>query len=118
MSVNLLDLIPVKLLQHEETEDGLISVLKPKFKNKFVVKFIMPTLKSPNFKVKLDDFGSFVWKQIDGATTVEEIGNKLKENFSENVEPVYERLSVYIHTLVRYQFINFKNFDLKKNKLL
>ncbi|MBC8181727.1 PqqD family protein [candidate division KSB1 bacterium] len=119
MSANLLDLIPIKIMKNEEkNEDGTITVFKPKFRNKFMIKYIMPKLKSPDFKVKLDEFGSFVWKQIDGNLTVEEIGLNLKDNFHENIEPVYERLSVYFQTLLRYKFIEYKNYDPKQDKII
>jgi len=118
MSVNLLDLIPIKIMKSQENDDGTITIFKPKFRNKFMVKYIMPKLKSPDFKVKLDEFGSFVWKQIDGARTVEEIGFELKDSFKENIEPVYERLSVYFQTLLRYKFIEYKNYDPKKDKIV
>lgn len=116
METNLLDLIPKKLLQSKENDDGTITLLKPKFQNKFMKKYVLPRMKKPNFKIKLDEYGSFVWKRIDGQKTVEEIGKDLKDNFSEQVEPVYERLSVFIHSLVRYKFIEFKNYQLDKKR--
>ena len=118
MSANLLDLIPIKMMKSEENDDGTITVIKPKFRNKFIVKYLVPKLKSPDFKVKLDEFGSFVWKQIDGNLTVEKIGWNLKNNFHENIEPVYERLSVYFQTLLRYKFIEYKNYDPKLDKII
>ncbi len=116
MEANLLDLIPKKLLQSKENDDGTITILKPKFQNKLMKKLVLPRMKRPNFRINLDEYGSFVWKMIDGQKTVEEIANDLKENFSEQVEPVYERLSVFIHSLVRYKFIEFKNYQLDKKK--
>ncbi|NOZ62063.1 MAG: PqqD family protein [Calditrichaeota bacterium] len=110
MAVNLLDLVPKRLLQFQENEDGNVTILKPKYRNKLMQKYVLPRMKKPHFKVNLDEYGSFVWKQIDGEKTVEEIGKQLKENFSEKIDPVYERLSVFIHSLVRYKFIEFKNY--------
>jgi len=115
MSVNLLDLIPRKILSDEVNVDGNIIILKPKFRNKLMKKFVVPKLKNPFYKVKLDEFGSFVWRQIDGNLTVEEIGEKLKTNFKENIEPVYERLSVFIQSLERYRFIEYINYNPKQD---
>ncbi len=109
--VNLLDLIPKRIARFEESGDGLITILKPKFKNKMLVKYLMPRVKSPNFKVNLDEFGSFVWKQCDGKRTVEQIGNLLKEKFQDDIEPVYDRLALFIQSLARYRFIEYKNYD-------
>jgi len=111
--VNLFDLIPERNANYEESGDGLIIILKPKFKNKIFVKYLLPRLKSPNFKVKLDQFGSFVWNQCNGKNTVEQIGNLLKENFQGDIEPVYDRLAVFIQSLARYRFIEYKNYNSK-----
>lgn len=109
--VNLLDLIPDRKAKFEESGDGSITILKPKFKTKMLVKYLLPRLKSPNFKVNLDEFGSFVWKQCNGKNTVEQIGNLLREKFEGDIEPVYDRLAVFIQSLVRYRFIEYKNYD-------
>lgn len=109
--VNLLDLIPQRVAKYEQSTDGLITILKPKFKNKILVKYLLPRLKSPNFKVNLDQFGSFVWNQCNGENTVEQIGHLLKEKFQDNIEPVYDRLAVFIQSLARYRFIEYKNYD-------
>ena len=109
--VNLLDLIPVKNIKFEESSDGLITIFKPKFKNKLMVKYIASRLKSPDYKVNLDEFGSFVWKHCDGKNTVEQIGELLKHNFQEDIEPVYERLAVFIQSLARYNFLEYKNYN-------
>ncbi|OQX83365.1 hypothetical protein B6D60_10595 [candidate division KSB1 bacterium 4484_87] len=116
MSVNLLDLIPQKKLESRENEDGTITILKPKYQNKFMKKYVLPRMKKPHFNVNLDEYGSFVWKHIDGDKTVEDIGKDLQKNFSEKIEPVYERLSVFIHSLVRYKFIEFKNYHPEKEE--
>ena len=111
MSINLLDLIPEQKIKFEETGEGLVVLLKPKFRNKFIVKHLLPRMKKPNFKVNLDEFGSFVWKQCNGNNTVEQIGSLLRENFSEDIEPVYDRLAVFIQSLARYKFIEYINYD-------
>ena len=83
-----------------------------------MVKYVLPRLKSPHFKVQLDEFGSFVWKQCDGEKTVEQIGQELKNKFQGDIDPVYERLAVFIQSLARYKFIEFENYDPKdENKI-
>ncbi len=59
------------------------------------LKFRIPKYK----KTELDEYGSFVLRTIDGQTTVEELGTKLKEHFGDNVEPLYDRLATYLHYL-------------------
>ncbi len=118
MPANLLDLIPIKIINTQKNEDGKITILKPKFKNKFMLKYVVPKLNNPNFKVNLDEFGSFVWEQIDGNLTVEKIGENLKKHFKEDIEPVYERLSLFIQSIERYKFIEYKNYDPKQDKII
>ena len=65
----------------------------------------MPRMKKPCYKIYLDEFGSFVWSQCDGAQTVEEIGEKLKQEFGQDVEPVYDRLAIYIRQLHKARFL-------------
>lgn len=112
MDVNLLDLIPEQKVKFEELDNGKITLLKPKFKNKFLVKYFQPNIKQPNYKIKLDRFGSFVWKQCDGKNTVEQIGNLLKEKFHDEIEPVYDRLAIFIQSMASNGFIKYKNYEI------
>jgi len=49
--------------------------------------------------MELDDFGSFVFKQIDGVKTVEQIGQLLADYNEESATHLYERLLIYLHHL-------------------
>ncbi|HEX9975501.1 MAG TPA: PqqD family protein [bacterium] len=111
MEANLLDLIPEQKIKFKESEDGVITLLKPKFENTFLVKYFLPRIRKPNFKIKLDQFGSFVWKQCDGNNTVAQIANLLQEHFKEDIEPVYDRLALFMQSLANYNFIAYKTFD-------
>jgi len=104
-SINLLDIVPVKSAEWETRDNKLITILRPKFSNKIFKKYILPRMKKPCYKIYLDEFGSFVWSQCDGAQTVEEIGGKLQKEFGEDVEPVYDRLGTYIRQLHKARFI-------------
>lgn len=107
--VNLLELIPEHNILSEKTEEGLYVLLKPKYRHPWFVKHILPRLKNPYFKVKLDDIGSFIWDLCDSRKTVKEIGTKTKEKFGDNVEPLYERLGTFFKNLEKNNFITFKN---------
>ena len=107
--INLLDLIPARNLQSEKNAEGLYTLLKPKFSHPLLVKHLLPRLKRPHFKVKLDEIGSFIWNLCDGKNTVKEIGLRLKDEFGERVEPLYERLGFFFHSLEKNRFIDFKN---------
>ena len=118
MTVNLFDLIPEQQLDFEESSNGLVTLLKPKFKNKFLVKYFLPRIRKPNFKIKLDQFGSFVWKQCNGNNTVAQIANLLKEKFQDEIELVHDRLALFIQSLAKHEFIAFKISTVDADRLL
>ena len=54
--------------------------------------------KRPRFSyIDLDEFGSFVWKQMDGKRTI----------YGDRAEPVVERLVKYFQILYRNHFIGY-----------
>ena len=57
--------------------------------------------------IDLDEFGSFVWLSIDGKNTVFDIGGKVKEEFGEDVEPLYPRLIQFLNVLKEVKYIEF-----------
>ena len=107
--VNLLELIPQQNIRSEKTEEGVYVLLKPKYRHPWMVKNVLPLLKSPHYKVKLDDIGSFIWELCDSRKNVEEIGKRLKEKFGDRVEPLYERLGAFFQNLEKNKFITYKN---------
>ena len=102
---NLLDFVPEHAINYEMSKDNRIILLKPKFKNRFCLKYIQPRLKSPHYKISLDEFGSWVWQKIDAKTTVYDIGLQLQHEFGDRVQPVFDRLGLFINQLARYGFI-------------
>ncbi|MCH8289103.1 MAG: PqqD family protein [Candidatus Marinimicrobia bacterium] len=96
--VNLLELVPKRILEWEYTDDGLVTLKIPKFRGK-LGNFITSKMNSPDYTVQLDAVGSFVWKECDGEKNVLEISQKMKDEFGDDVEPLYERISFFIKTL-------------------
>lgn len=107
VEVNLWELTPVRKFDHEKTENELVTILIPKFTNKFLVQHLMPRLKYPFIKIKLDEIGSAVWLEIDGKKKVGEIAEILQEKFGEKIQPVEERLSKFFTQLKLHHFIDF-----------
>jgi len=104
-AINLLELKPLRNLHWEEREQGCVVLLIPKLKNRHLVKWLTPLLAKPNFRARLDTYGSFFWQQCDGNTTVLEIGERMKEKFHEPVEDMYDRIGKFVQKLVRDEFI-------------
>lgn len=107
--VNLWELIPNRRIDHEINENQLVSILIPKFKNKFLVQYIMSRLKHPYIKLKLDEIGSAVWLEIDGQKKVGEIAEILEQKFGERIQPIEGRLSKFLIELKSHGFIDFIN---------
>ena len=106
---NFLEFIPVRNFNWRISEEtNKVVVERPKFDNALLKKYLLPYLKKQNFDVKLDDFGSFVWQQIDGEKNIYEIAIKLEKGFGEKVHPVYERLSQFIKHLYQQRFVLYK----------
>jgi hypothetical protein len=69
-------------------------------------KFAQLLLKKPRVShIHLDEMGSYVWLLFDGEKDITLIGVFVKEHFGDKAEPLYERLLLYIRTLVRNKFI-------------
>jgi hypothetical protein len=109
--VNLLDMVPVRNCKwsRQKTDKNRIRILKSRFDsglgkrigNKFKVK--------DTVNVNLDDYGTAVWRLCDGILTVREIGEILKTQFAEDVEPLYPRLGGFIRTLKANNFIELES---------
>lgn len=108
---NYLDRIPEKKEELKWTEeDGLITIhIEHKgFYSKIAQKFFHTPKTSD---VHLDDYGTFVWKQIDGERSIFDIGENLKGEFGQRAEPLYERLSKFFYILNQEKFIRFKKIE-------
>ena len=55
--------------------------------------------------IHLPGMGSFIFGCIDGKRTVYEIGALLKDEYGDEAEPLYERLSLYMKQLQNSGFI-------------
>lgn len=105
---NHLVLIPVKNNTgiRERKRNGHIEVILPR--NGLMDRLVRFFKNTPEFmSIQLDDRGSYVWQAIDGSRTIEEIGNLLNAEFGERVEPVYERLAIFLQILRNNGFISF-----------
>ena len=107
--LNLLELVPVRNIEWDETEEGLICLLKPKFQVPFLKRHLIPRLKHPYYKINLDKIGSQFWIHCDGIRTVEEIAASLKNTLGDEVEPLYERITLFLQSLEKNKFIRFKS---------
>jgi hypothetical protein len=101
------DLVPVRRHRAVDREDGLVTVLVPKFTSRFARRWFVPLLAKPDMRVHLDAVGSFVWRQCDGVTTVRAIAGRVAERFGGEREA--RRLDVvrFVRKLVREESLAF-----------
>ena len=86
--------------------DGIVTVLE-KQDHKIQKFFRKLKFKIPLYKeITLDEISSEVFTQIDGIKTVKEIGECLEVKFGDKVNPLYERLLVFLnHIYVNCNYI-------------
>ena len=91
-------------LSFEADEQGIVTLM---IENKGVMNRIAQKLfhKPKISYIHLDEFGSFVWKAIDGKKDLLSLGETVKEQFGEKAEPLYPRLAKYISILESYGFV-------------
>jgi len=105
--LNLLDCTPVREpdLKWTEDENGIITLHR--VHTSFTDRLVSSVTKKPlrQTHITLEEFGSFLWKNIDGRSTLREIAERFKDEFGEKVEPLYPRLNKYVVTLKNNKLI-------------
>ena len=61
--------------------------------------------------IALDEYGSFLWKEIDGVQSVGALAQRMKARFGDDAEPLYDRLVKYMQILHNNEFILFVGKD-------
>ena len=113
--VNLLELIPEKLVDEEIDDEGLVTLLVPRYKNR-IMKRLLDRSPSRRFvKIHLDEIGSGTWVCIDGKKNVREIGEIVREKFGEAIEPCYDRLGIFMTKLEYEKYIRYTNLGQVRN---
>ena len=106
---NYLDFIPILAAKHQWTsdEDGNVTIhmvhdgVFDRIAQKF---FHRPGISH----IKLDELGGFVWRQIDGQHTVGQIADRVKKQFGNEAEPLYDRLVQFMKILYNNGFISYR----------
>ena len=107
--VNYLDIIFIHnaAIKFEEADDGSITLL---VENKGIFNYLaQKILGKPKIShIHLEEFGNFIWKEIDGNQTLMDISKKVHEKFKEKAEPLLPRLVQYFKILENNSFIQRK----------
>lgn len=113
--INLLELKPVRSCEWEK-EGERVSLVVPRFRFSLLRRWLLPRLKKPYYRIGLDAVGTLVWEDCDGRNTVKEIGEKLRSRFGERIEPVYDRLELFLSQLERNSFIEYSELKVVPKK--
>lgn len=106
---NFLDFIPLKNEEYkwEKNEAGIVvvQVVNKGFYHGIAQKFFH----KPRISyIDLDQYGTYVWEQIDGIKTIYDISKGVKQEFGKDAEPVTERLVQFFKILQNHKFIKYK----------
>ena len=117
---NLLLIIPIRNCDWSSQANNkeLIRLLKPRFDTKIGSRVGRKLKLEPTYNINLDEYGTAVWRLCDGELTVKEIGEILKTQFDESVEPLYPRLGEFFRILESNNLIIMKSKRVRKKRKL
>jgi hypothetical protein len=105
---NLLDVVPERIRAFRDEDNGAVTVLIPRFGDGRAGKVLAMFFRNSPISLRLDEVGTTVWHLCDGRRSVYEIGDCLKAKFGDRIDPVYERLGVYLHRMRRAGIIDWR----------
>lgn len=111
-SDNYLDFIPVFNPKNDWSADESGIVTIHMVHRGFYASIAQKFFHTPRVShIKLDEYGSFLWQQIDGKRTVGQLAQRMKAQFGDGAEPLYDRLVKYMQILRNNEFILFQGKD-------
>ncbi len=99
------DVIAKHAIDWEDGPDGGAVLLVPRFRKGPLARWLQPKLRRPHIRVRLDEFGSFVWRTLDGGTPFQQVVEAMRTHFGEKIEPADERLQKFLTILVKDKFV-------------
>jgi hypothetical protein len=96
---------PARRLDWEELEQRVI-VLRPRFGESRWGRRLAAWLGLSEYRIRLDEIGSYIWHHCDGRTPAARLVQQLREEFGERVEPAEQRLQHFILQMRRARMIN------------
>ena len=92
---------PRRRLDWRELESGRCVVLRPRFGEGRLGRWLAGKLGDPCYRIRLDDVGTFIWKACDGETPLTEMAKRLRREFGGHIEPAEERLGRFVQSMFR-----------------
>lgn len=101
----MMDWVPIRCADWDLSENGSVLLIRPKFESRWMNLLICKFGVSPVYRIRLDAYGSVVWECCDGTKTALEISEHLKAQFSEIEETVYQRVALFLNSLMQQRCI-------------
>lgn len=103
---NFLDYVPQKNKDNKWTkEKNELITIHAVHKGFFSLLAIKCFARPRVSHIHLDEYGSFVWKQIDGKKTIGQLAEIIKSEYGAGAEPLYNRLVHYMKVLYNNKLI-------------
>jgi len=80
-------------------ENGTVVIAAPRFKGRLGKGLVEVLRRDQTFNLQLDEFGSFVWRLIDGERTLGEIADATIEQMDAEEETALHRLLMFLRSL-------------------
>ena len=98
---------PIRLdFKWEKNEDGLVTIIVPKFHSKIGINFCKLIKKENNFSANLDKLGSIVWNLCNGSNSVKFILDNLVNEFPDE-KNIDQRLYVFLQQMKNLNYLDF-----------
>ncbi len=113
-NIDYLDLIPEHVVGHEPgAEPGKVRLLTPRYGGPVLGRLLQPRLRGDRrwVRVPLDARGSWLWRHIDGRTSVRDLVRGFAAAFPDETDDAAERVCQYVESLVQNRFLRHTNTD-------
>ena len=98
--------VVIRNLEWQEKGTGLVTVLRPCLGKSRISRRIATIFQFDDYRIRLDQVGSAVWKLCNGQTRVEAMKNELAASFpEEDKETLEERLTAFLHQMNRSRMV-------------
>ena len=102
---------PRRALEWRAAAGGQCVVLRPKFGRGRVGRWFALRLADPNYRIRLDEIGTFVWKACDGQTPLATIADGMRARFGPDIEPAERRLAQFVRKMLRSKIIELEKTE-------
>lgn len=110
--VDLSGVVPVRRASWREKDDGRVVVERPRPRTSGLKGLLDRVSHALSMRyIRLDETGSFAWKQIDGRSTAGEVAERMRRELGDDAEPAEERLGEFVVQLHSLHLVALPGID-------